>query len=248
MGRLVRVKWETLAEQRAADRLAGCTDRCGADGAGRGGGSTELRRCPRAPQRPPRGQSRPSARAAPTRPPRSRRRAPQEGEGSAPERGQAGGAPTEQIPAGTGVPPRLSPPRRGAEEHGRGATTFPEVSAGEPRQLSPASLRGSVPGLRAGTAGGARVRGRQQGQGTATPVSPFPAPFPALLPRRSSPERRPASCSEPLAFGRLTAPHTRPLRAAALPCQLWRGPAAAAPASRLSPAALRPGGAGGMKA
>ncbi|XP_027496720.1 uncharacterized protein C10orf95-like [Corapipo altera] len=130
----------------------------------------------------------------------------------------------------------------GAEQRGRGATTFPEVCAGESRQLRTERVPTLAAGLgaraagRSGGTGGARLGGSRPGAGSGSASLPFLCPFSRLgegtrAAAGSSPERRPAASPEPLSFGRLSAPRTqRPaLRAAALPRQLRRGPAGPLP-------------------
>lgn len=156
-----------------------CSGLPGAGGAGRGGG-----------------------RGAPLLPRRARTASPQPREraGAQPRSGaRPGVSRRSRSPAGTGVPPRLSPPRRGAEEHGRGATTFGEVFAGEPRQLSPPSLRNSAPGLRAGAAGREmRGWGQSARAGNSTSSLPFFCAFPCSpFPQGQPGAARPRTAERP---------------------------------------------------
>lgn len=192
MGRLVGVKSETLAEERAAAAWqvtqGGAQTAPGSGGwrSGTGGGSAGLGRCPRAPQCPARGQS-------PQRRGQRGSACPQPAPGPAGGRGRSPGArPGWGCPGGAdprrdgrSAPPLPAPPRSGgARARGdnfprsfrrRAATAVPTLAAG---------LRGRAAGKSGGT-GGARLGGSRPGQGTTPPVSPFSVPFPAPLPCRS---------------------------------------------------------------
>lgn len=180
----------------------------GAGSAGQGGGSG----------------ARPLPRAEPAQLSRTafpqRRRPSRLGGGAAPPRGRAGGAPAQHIPdqdRRSAPPLPAPPPSGGARARGdnfprslcrRAAAAVPTLAVGPCARA--AGRSGGTGGARLGGTGRGRVQHRQ---------SP-------LFPRCPSPQEQPAAAAsiipEPLAFERLTTPGTRPLRAAAVPCQLRR--------------------------